>query len=130
MEPEMLPWPEYSHFTVSLFAILTPFAAVPAYVSLTKEFTAWERSRTAILAAGTAAAVLVLTALIGGVVLRALGVSLASLRVGGGLLLLLMAHRSLCARRLEGPLSVELLSGTPLRRASAIGAFQPIMVGS
>jgi len=26
----MLPWPEYPHFAVSLFAILTPFAAVPA----------------------------------------------------------------------------------------------------
>jgi multiple antibiotic resistance protein len=91
MEPEMLSWPEYSNFSVSLFAILTPFAAVPAYLSLTKEFTAWERSRTAVLAAGTAAAVLVLAALIGEVILKVLGVSLASLQVGGGLVLLLMA---------------------------------------
>ena len=30
MESEMLPWTEYSHFAVSLFAILTPFSAVPA----------------------------------------------------------------------------------------------------
>jgi hypothetical protein len=41
MEPEMLSWPEYSNFSVSLVAILTPFAAVPAYLSLTKEFTAF-----------------------------------------------------------------------------------------
>ena len=87
----MLPWLEYSHFAISLFAILTPFAAVPAYLSLTKECTAWERSRTAILAVGTAALVLIITALMGPVILGALGVSLGSLRVGGGLVLLLMA---------------------------------------
>lgn len=91
MDTEMLPWLEYSHFAISLFAILTPFAAVPAYLSLTKECTAWERSRTAILAAGTAALVLIITALMGPVILGALGVSLGSLRVGGGLVLLLMA---------------------------------------
>jgi len=50
MDTEMLPWLEYSHFAISLFAILTPFAAVPAYLSFTKECTAWERSHTAILA--------------------------------------------------------------------------------
>jgi hypothetical protein len=36
----MLPWPEYSHFAASLFALLIPFAAVPAYLSLTQGFTA------------------------------------------------------------------------------------------
>jgi len=87
----MLPWLEYSHFAISLFAILTPFAAVPAYLSFTKECTAWERSHTAILAAGTAALVLIITALMGPVILGALGVSLGSLRVGGGLVLLLTA---------------------------------------
>jgi multiple antibiotic resistance protein len=40
METEMLPWPEYPHLAVSLFAVLTPFAAVPAYLSLTPGFTA------------------------------------------------------------------------------------------
>ena len=87
----MLPWLEYSHFAISLFAILTPFAAVPAYLSFTKECTAWERSHTAILAADTAALVLIITALMGPVILGALGVSLGSLRVGGGLVLLLTA---------------------------------------
>jgi multiple antibiotic resistance protein len=50
-----------------------------------------KRSRTAILAAGTAALVLIVSALLGQVILTALGVSLGSLRVGGGLVLLLMA---------------------------------------
>src|SRR5262249_3122800 len=37
-----------------------------------------------------------------------------------------VAHCSQCAGRLEGPLSVDLLSGTPLRRASGNGALQPV----
>jgi len=87
----MLPWPEYTRFALSLFAILTPFAAVPAYLSLTSGVASWERSRAAILAAGTAAAVLIVAALLGEAALKAIGASIASLRVGGGLVLLLMA---------------------------------------
>jgi len=87
----MLTWPEYSRFAASLLAILGPFAAVSVYLSITKELAARERSRTAVLAVGTAAAVLVTAALMGQLVLEALGVNLASLRVGGGLVLLLMA---------------------------------------
>lgn len=87
----MLPWPEYTRFALSLFAILTPFAAVPAYLSLTSGVATWERSQAAILAAGTAAAVLIVAALLGEAALKAIGASIASLRVGGGLVLLLMA---------------------------------------
>jgi hypothetical protein len=76
METKMLPWPEYPHFVASLLAILTPFAAVPAYLSLTQGCSAWERSRTAVLAASTAAVVLVIAALIGPLILGTLGVSL------------------------------------------------------
>jgi multiple antibiotic resistance protein len=124
VETAVLSWPEYSRFAVSLFAILTPFAAVPAYLSLTRGFTAWERSRTAILAAGTAGAVLVIAALVGPAILGALGVSLGSLRIGGGLVLLLMAlsmsnPRDASVQRLSAnypsgaivPLGVPLLAG-------------------
>ena len=87
----MLPLPEYSRFAISLFAILTPFAAVPAFLSLTDGLSAVERSRTAIVGAVTAALVLVIAALAGQIVLIALGTSLDALRVGGGLVLLLEA---------------------------------------
>jgi multiple antibiotic resistance protein len=120
----MLPWPEYQHFAVSLFAILTPFAAVPAFLSLTRGFTTCERSRTAILAAGIAAAVLVIAALVGPAIFGGLGLSVGSLRVGGGLVLLLMAlsmsnPRDVSVRLTSGnrpagaivPLGVPLLAG-------------------
>jgi multiple antibiotic resistance protein len=114
----MLPWSEYPHFAASLLAILTPFAAVPPYLSLTRGLTTWERSHSAVLAAGTAAAVLITAGLIGPVVLGALGVSVGSLRVGGGLVLLLMA------------LSMSNPSDNPVPRASrdASGAIVPLGV--
>src|SRR6516225_8251432 len=91
METEMLSLPEYSSFAFSLFAMLTPFAAVPTFLSLTIGLTSPEKSRTAITAVSTAALVLEIAAVAGEIILRALGTSLGSLRVGGGLVLLLTA---------------------------------------
>src|SRR5258708_16776421 len=90
MEIHMLPWPEYSRFAISLFAIRTPFAAVPAFLSITEGLPSLERSRTATQAAVTAALVLVVAALMGNVILSAFGTSPGSLRVAVGLVLLPM----------------------------------------
>jgi multiple antibiotic resistance protein len=87
----MLSWPEYSRFSFSLFAMLAPFAAIPPFLSLTIGLTSPEKSRTAITAVSTAALVLVIAAVAGEIILTALGASLESLRVGGGLVLLLTA---------------------------------------
>jgi small neutral amino acid transporter SnatA (MarC family) len=91
METEMLSLPEYSSFAFSMFAMLTPFAAIPPFLSLTIGLTSPEKSRTAITAVSTAALVLVVAAVAGEIILTALGTSLESLRVGGGLVLLLTA---------------------------------------
>jgi multiple antibiotic resistance protein len=87
----VLSFPEYSRFAISLFTIITPFAAVPTFLSFTRDLPTNERSRTATVAAATAASVLVIAALIGQFILIALGTSLSALRVGGGLVLLLEA---------------------------------------
>src|SRR5262249_18916194 len=91
----MLSWPEYTRFAMSLFAILTPFAAVPLFLNLTEGLPSPEKSRTARAAASTAAVVLVVAALTGHVILAAFGTSLGSLRVGGGLVLLITAFSML-----------------------------------
>jgi multiple antibiotic resistance protein len=98
MESDMLPWTEYSSFTISLLAILTPFAAVPIFLSLTAGLPSSESARVAAVAAATAALVLVVAALLGQLILSALGTSVGSLRVGGGLVLLLMAFSALNPR--------------------------------
>jgi multiple antibiotic resistance protein len=97
----MQPLPEYSRFAISLLAVLSPFAAVPVFLSQTKGLSSREAARTAIIAACTAALVLVATALIGQSILPMLGTSLASLQTAGGLVMLLMALSSLNPR--DGP---------------------------
>jgi len=90
-------WSEYSRFAIALFAILTPFAAIPIYLGLTEGRTDRERAGIARTAVLTVAAVLISSALLGDAVLAVLGTSLHSFRVGGGIVLLLIALSQLNA---------------------------------
>jgi multiple antibiotic resistance protein len=124
METDMLPWTEYSGFAISLFAILTPFGVLPVFLSLTAGLPSTKCSRVATIAALTAALVLVAAALLGWLILAALGTSIGSLRVGGGLVLLLMAFSMLNPH--EGPSSraVELGRNTVAQTPS--GGIVPL----
>ena len=84
-------WSEYSRFFTALLVILDPFAALPIFLSLTRGYSRTERSRAAFTATLAVASVLVLAALAGESLLQAMGTSLASFRVGGGIVLLIMA---------------------------------------
>ncbi len=96
-EPIIL-WTDYTRFLVALFAILTPFAALPMFVTLTEGASDRDRNRTAWTASLTVFLVLAAASLTGDIVLTLLGTSLASFRVGGGLVLLLMALAMLSAQ--------------------------------
>ncbi len=65
--------------------------AVPIFLSLTPGATATDRSRIAAMATLTVALVLIISAVTGEALLTFMGTSLASLRVGGGIVLTLMA---------------------------------------
>jgi multiple antibiotic resistance protein len=91
-------WPEYTRFFTALLVILDPFAAIPIFLSLTQGYTPGERNRSVGLAAITVAVVLCLSAIFGEAMLTALGTSLPSFRVGGGIVLLLMALTMLRAQ--------------------------------
>ena len=88
-------WTDYARFVISLFAVVGPFTAVPAFLSLTNGMASTERSRLALTASATAALVLIAAALTGQLLLVALGASIGSLRVGGGFVLLMMAFSML-----------------------------------
>lgn len=90
--------PEYARFVISLFAILSPFAAIPLFLSLTGGFDTKQKSRTAAAASATVAAVLIVSAFAGEPILAALGTSLDAFRVGGGIVLLLVALSMLSAQ--------------------------------
>jgi multiple antibiotic resistance protein len=94
----MLLWTEYSRFVIALFAILTPFAAIPIFLSLTEGQSEKEKAHIARTAVLTIAVLLIAAAFLGDSILRVIGTSLQSFRVGGGLVLLLMALSMMNAR--------------------------------
>lgn len=87
----MTQWNEYSRFVIALITILEPFMAIPVLLGLTQGYTPPERARTVNLAVMTVMVVLMVSALTGEKLLHLMGTSLASFRVGGGIVLLLMA---------------------------------------
>ena len=94
----MSAWQEYLRFLVTLTAVLDPFLAVPIFLALTASRSA--ASRVALVRAVAIAvfAVLAAAALLGDAILTLIGASLSAFRVGGGLVLLLMALAMLSAK--------------------------------
>lgn len=82
---------DYLRFVVTLTAVLDPFLAVPIFLSVTSASDPEGRRRLANAVTLTVLLVLVGAALFGEPLLRLLGASLPAFRVGGGLVLLLMA---------------------------------------
>lgn len=105
-------WTEYSRFFTALFIILDPFAAIPIFLVLSKSYSSAERSRIANVASATVLMILIAAALTGEALLHSMGSSLASFRIGGGIVLLLMALAMLQAQP-------DLLRSTPSEAAEA-----------
>jgi multiple antibiotic resistance protein len=84
-------WHKYAQIAIALFLLADPFTAVPVFLALTTDQSKEEKKRTAALAAGTVAAVLILFVFLGAPLLQIFGVRMASFRVGGGILILMMA---------------------------------------
>ena len=94
----MLEWSEYAKFFIGLFAVLNPLGVIPIFIGLTASHPSLDRVKTGTSAAWTCGAVLVVSLLVGNLILAFLGISLASFRVGGGILILLMALSMLHAK--------------------------------
>ena len=105
-------WTEYTRFFIALSVILDPFAAVPIFLLLTKAYTAVERGRIANITSATVLTVLVTASLIGETLLHTMGTSLASFRVGGGIVLMIMALSMLRAQ-------TDTVRSTPAEEAEA-----------
>ena len=91
-------WTEYTRFFTALLVILDPFMAIPILLALTGNYSVAERNHVARITALTVAAVLVVVGLTGETLLHWLGTSLGSFRVGGGIVLFLMALAMLQAQ--------------------------------
>lgn len=91
VEIQLEHWTEYTRLFTALLVIVDPFMAIPILLSLTPDCSTEERRRIAAVATLTVVAVLVVSALSGETLLHWMGTSLGSFRVGGGIVLFLMA---------------------------------------
>jgi len=91
-------WSQSFRTIAGLLAILNPLGAIPIFLGLTLDQSPSQRRHTARLAALSVAAVLIVAAWAGESILGFFGVRIASFRIGGGILILLMAISMLTAR--------------------------------
>jgi len=89
---------DYVRFVVTLAAVVDPFLAIPVFVHLTGGRPTAESARLARVVAVTVFLVLAFSTFFGESLLQLIGASLSAFRVGGGLVLLLMALAMLNAK--------------------------------
>lgn len=85
-------------FFISLFSIVNPFSTIPAYLGLVADIPKAERARLNRQAALSVFLILTASYFAGQALLGFFGISVASLRVAGGLLILSMAWSMLQAK--------------------------------
>lgn len=123
-------WTQYLRFFVTLTAVVDPFLAVPFFIAFTLEDSPAQRSRLARTVALTVFFVLAGAALFGESLLRMIGASLSAFRVGGGLVLLLMALAMLNAelgRVRQSPAEAEELRAGDVRGVVPLAV--PLLAG-
>ncbi len=94
----MFEWTVYIKIFIALLAIVNPLGVIPVFVSLTGGLTEQERRHVVRTTGIAVAVVLIVATLIGKSLLNFFGVSIASFKVGGGILLILMAIEMMQAR--------------------------------
>lgn len=87
----MIDWSEYAKFFAGLVAIVNPVGAIPVFIALTESQSPEERRHTGVRSALSVALVLGTALVMGDAILRFFGITIASFRVGGGFLIMLIS---------------------------------------
>lgn len=94
----MLNYAEYVKMFIGLLAIINPFGVIPIFISMTTDQSSVQRSKTINMVAVGVIIILLVALFFGELVLDFFGITIASFRVGGGILILLMAIAMLHAK--------------------------------
>ena len=94
----MLDYAEYIKIFVGLLAIVNPFGAIPLFISMTADENIRQRRQTVNLVAFGVSIILLVALFFGELLLQFFGITIDSFRVGGGILILLMAIAMLHAK--------------------------------
>src|SRR5256886_16447310 len=122
-------WRAFAEAFITLVVIMDPLGSAPIFISLTAGRTPGARRRAALEAAGAAGGVVVVFALFGRLILDYLHVSVESLTIAGGLLLLLVALQMLRGDDIAQPHTANIALvplATPL--LAGPGAIAAVMV--
>jgi multiple antibiotic resistance protein len=88
----------YLDYLVVLFVVVDPIGLAPVFAALTHGDSAAARRKTALRGAFIAAIILVIFALLGDALMRALGIGMPAFQIAGGVLLFLLAVDMVFAR--------------------------------
>jgi len=94
----MLNYAEYVKMFIGLLAIINPFGVIPIFISMTTDQSSVQRRKTINMVAVGVIIILLVALFFGELVLDFFGITIASFRVGGGILILLMAIAMLHAK--------------------------------
>ena len=89
---------DYFKVFIALLALINPLGMLPMFISLTHDFDAQQKQRAIRSAALTVVAVIIVCALLGEFIIKFFGISIASLQVAGGLIILLMSFSMINAQ--------------------------------
>lgn len=89
---------EYLKFFVALLAIVNPVGTIPIFINLTAHQETATRNKNGLMASLSMGLILVAVVFSGDAILRFFGITVGSFRVGGGILILLMAISMLHAK--------------------------------
>lgn len=122
-------WTTLGKTFVTLLVVMDPFGTAPVFLSLTRHMSRTAAQRAALVASTAALGVVIVFALFGQVVLSYLHVSLASLSIAGGLLLVLVALEMLQGNQ-RSPTDDDRIALVPLATPllAGPGAIATVMV--
>ena len=130
MNTVMLQWTVYIKIFTTLLAIVNPLGIIPIFVSLTGGLAEEERKRIVYTTSVTVAVILVVATLLGQPLLGFFGVSIASFKVGGGILLLLMSISMMQARHTQSKQTPEEAAEAEEKESIAVVPIaMPLLAG-
>ena len=91
----------YISSLITFFVVIDPPGCAPIYAGLSASASSLQKRAMAMRAVGVAAAILFVFALFGEALLKGLGISLASFRIAGGIMLFLIALEMVFEKRTE-----------------------------
>lgn len=126
----MIDYSIYLKIFVGLFAVLNPVGIVPVFISMTSDESDIQKKKTINTVALSVMVILLISSFFGDLLLDFFGISINSFRIGGGILILLMAISMLHAKKSHVKQTPEEANEAQERESVAIVPLaMPLLAG-